>query len=268
MGTAPGEGNLAFFDLLPCINPHAYTGDYRQLPAPTYRIGMMVEGEGTFHLDGDTVHVGPREMVFIPAGYTYVSHWTPAPVVNFYTLYFCFNDSRFFLHRKETKLQTLVFPDPETMLADFADALDAYRSGPVGWYRTMGFFYRLLDRITPMLQVTDAAALDSRIEQAVLYIEQHYRESFSIDALADLCRMSTSHFYALFRQNMGYSPITYKQKLTVARAEMLLVAEPDKSIEEISAELGYHSSIYFREIFKKYHGITPSGYRKLRLHEM
>ncbi len=268
MGTALGESNLAFFDLVPCIMPHAYTMDYRQLPAPTYRIGMMVEGEGTFQLDGGTVHFGPREMVFIPVGSTYISHWTPDPVVNFYTLFFCFNDSRFFLHRKETRLQTLSFPEPETMLADFADALEAYRSGPGSWYRTMGFFYSLLARITPMLQVTDAAVLDSRIEQAALYLEQHYREAFPIDVLADLCRMSTSHFYALFRQNMGCTPIAYKQKISVARAEMLLVAEPEKSIEEISGELGYHSSIYFREIFKKFHGIPPSDYRKLRLHEM
>ncbi len=268
MGTLANESALAFFDLIPCIKPHAYTIDNRNLPAPTNRIGMMVEGEGDFYLDTETIHISPGEMVFIPAGSTYVSAWTPAPVVNFYTLCFLFHDSRFFFHRKKCALQKLTFPEHSDMLNRFADGLAAWQKGKPGWYQTLAFFYDLLSQITPLLQATDTPDFDPRIETAILYIEKHYREDFSIDTLAEHCHMSTSHFYTLFRQYTGCSPIAYKQKISISRAKLLLVSEPHMSIEAVSEEAGYHSAIYFREIFKKCNGITPSQYRKRQMQEM
>ena len=47
------------------------------------------------------------------------------------------------------------------------------------------------------------------------------------------------------------------------RAKELLAAT-DKSIKEISFELGFQSIYYFSNMFKKKEGINPSAFRKKR----
>ena len=84
---------------------------------------------------------------------------------------------------------------------------------------------------------------------------------FTVDELAEVCHMSTSHFYACFKNAVGMSPIEYKNSVCINRAMLRLVSE-DKTIEEISEELGFESAAYFRKVFKRVTGKTPKEYRK------
>ena len=51
------------------------------------------------------------------------------------------------------------------------------------------------------------------------------------------------------------------QKLKMRRAARLLT-NPDLSVSAIAEELGYMDSGNFRQIFKKYYGMTPAEYRE------
>ena len=46
------------------------------------------------------------------------------------------------------------------------------------------------------------------------------------------------------------------------KARDLLVAEPDRDISRIAAEVGYSNQAYFATAFKKYFGVTPSRLRE------
>ena len=41
-----------------------------------------------------------------------------------------------------------------------------------------------------------------------------------------------------------------------------LLKNPDKSIKEICAEVGYSDPNYFSRIFKKYQGVSPTEYKE------
>jgi AraC-like DNA-binding protein len=91
-------------------------------------------------------------------------------------------------------------------------------------------------------------------------IESHFKENLSIKTLAEFCNLSESHFFTLFKKQTGLTPIQYKHNLLVQNAIDMLTST-DKTIEEISEELNFSSSNYFRKIFTSITGHTPKEYR-------
>ena len=65
----------------------------------------------------------------------------------------------------------------------------------------------------------------------------------------------------MFKKYTGVPPVQYHLDLKILRAkEMLLYT--DKSIKEISFEMGFQSIYYFSRVFKNKLGISPSEIRK------
>ena len=56
--------------------------------------------------------------------------------------------------------------------------------------------------------------------------------------------------------------IEYLQNLRVEKAKRLLEAS-QTPVEEISVEAGYEDASFFRRLFKRRTGLTPSQYRRL-----
>lgn len=77
-------------------------------------------------------------------------------------------------------------------------------------------------------------------------------------ACFDTSVSNLSHF---FKKNMQVSISQYVEKIKLERAKELL-ADSDKKISEIAQLLRYGNSTVFIEMFKKYEGITPGGYRE------
>lgn len=100
---------------------------------------------------------------------------------------------------------------------------------------------------------------DSRIASALDYIENNYTRPIDIEYLSNLCYLSQAHFFRVFKNEMGVSPIEYKNKLRIDRAKELL-AENECSVSEAADILGFESVYYFSRFFKKYTGIPPSEY--------
>ena len=97
--------------------------------------------------------------------------------------------------------------------------------------------------------------------KALAYIERRCCEDFPVSELAKACYVSESRLYHLFRAEMHKSPIEYKNEMKVLRSIEYL-KNGYTSVEEISALLGFRSAAYFRRLFKKITGMTPSEYRR------
>jgi YesN/AraC family two-component response regulator len=65
----------------------------------------------------------------------------------------------------------------------------------------------------------------------------------------------------IFKQQTGMNFVKYVVRCRLKRAQHLLL-KTDKKIDEISEEIGYIDYRYFRNLFKKEFGLTPSEYRK------
>jgi AraC-like DNA-binding protein len=57
-------------------------------------------------------------------------------------------------------------------------------------------------------------------------------------------------------------PIQYHLQLRIKQAEIMLTSS-NKTIKEISYELGFESAFYFSRVFKEKTNISPVDYRKM-----
>ena len=78
---------------------------------------------------------------------------------------------------------------------------------------------------------------------------------------ASLCGIDTYYFIHLFKEITGFSPLSYATDLAMRKAGKL-IAETNMDITEISSSLGFSDPCYFSRKFRKFHGLTPSEFRK------
>ena len=98
------------------------------------------------------------------------------------------------------------------------------------------------------------------IESIRFEIRQNLEKELDFNKMAKKYNVSYSYFRKMFKKYTGVSPGQYHMQLKLMRAKELLVST-DKSIKEISYELGFQSIYYFSNMFKKKEGLTPSHFR-------
>lgn len=102
------------------------------------------------------------------------------------------------------------------------------------------------------------------IEEVRFLMRQNADQEFNLEELARQHNVGYSYFRKMFKKYTGVSPGQYHLQLRIIRAKELLIST-DKSIKEISLELGFQTIHYFSLIFKKKVGLTPSEFRKRTL---
>jgi transcriptional regulator GlxA family with amidase domain len=102
---------------------------------------------------------------------------------------------------------------------------------------------------------------DDSIASAQEWLHQNFQRTFPLEAPARRVGMSLRNFVRRFKQATGDSPLIYLQKLRVAAAKRLLESD-HRSMQQISDAVGYQDVAFFREIFQRHTGVTPSGYRE------
>lgn len=105
----------------------------------------------------------------------------------------------------------------------------------------------------------------SKVLPALEYIESHYQDEITLADLCSLLNINEFYFCRLFKQATNTTFIQYLNFVRVCKAERLLISG-DKSISEISYEVGFSSVSYFNRIFKKYKFCTPSLFKKIQNH--
>ncbi|MEL7563590.1 MAG: helix-turn-helix domain-containing protein [Dehalobacterium sp.] len=94
------------------------------------------------------------------------------------------------------------------------------------------------------------------------YIDNHWKEEFDIDKLADIVNMSRYHYTRLFKQHTGMTPYNYYQNIKIDKIKEKL-CDNNLSVTQVFAECGvdYHGN--FAKIFKRKVGMNPSQYRMM-----
>jgi transcriptional regulator GlxA family with amidase domain len=104
----------------------------------------------------------------------------------------------------------------------------------------------------------------TKIDEVVNYMVRNLNKPITVSILAALARTSPSHFFALFKRQMGRAPIEFLIHMKVQRACELLDTT-DFSIKEVAASLGYDDQFYFSRVFKSVIQLAPTQYRLLTL---
>jgi len=100
-----------------------------------------------------------------------------------------------------------------------------------------------------------------KIHQIQQYIREHSHEDISLDTLAYRVNLSPIYISKMFKEKLGVNYIDYLTECRIEKAKKLL-NDPEKSLKEITFEIGYHEPNYFSKVFKKMCGVSPKEYRK------
>jgi transcriptional regulator GlxA family with amidase domain len=102
---------------------------------------------------------------------------------------------------------------------------------------------------------------DEAISSAQEWLHQNFQRTFPLEAPAQHAGMSARNFVRRFKQATGDSPLIYLQKLRVAAAKRLLERDY-RTVQEISDAVGYQDVAFFRSLFERHTGVSPSAYRR------
>lgn len=100
------------------------------------------------------------------------------------------------------------------------------------------------------------------VEKIMDYFEDHYEEKISLDQIASNMYLSPFYVSRIFKAETGNTPIHYLIDVRLAKAYRLLEEEPELSIQEVAAKVGYDDAYHFSKLFKKKYGSAPSAVRR------
>ncbi len=215
----------------------------------THFIGIMKSGNGLLISDRTRIEVQAGDIFYIPKGCRYHSYWRGEHCV-FQSLGFTYLPRE----RKCPYALQVLHPEAEAaaLFAQLAD-IDTVSA------HTVGLLYTALGLTLSSMAVDHPQTYHPIPYTAMQYMTEHL--SASMSEVATACGVSESALYQIFRRTLGKTPNTARQELCCRRAIDLLQTT-DLSIEEISTQLGFSSSSYFRKVFSAVTGQSPRTFRK------
>lgn len=93
------------------------------------------------------------------------------------------------------------------------------------------------------------------------FIEEHFRESISLDVLAKMYNYSPAYLSRLIKEILGVNFYEYLTRCRLRQTVRDLSTSPDK-ISDIAYQNGFSDLKAFNLSFKKHLGSTPSNYRR------
>ena len=215
-------------------------------------LAYMISGSAKICVRDKVLHLGPGDIFYIPKGLKYRSHWYPdenSPV-RFYSFGFDF----FHSPGNESYLLQKISCDPEALsyIAELEKDLSVS-------LLSIGRLYRFLGAVCSNMQQKDHLGSSQMISKAIDFMG--HTAAFSITDVANHCSISESGLYAVFRRELQQTPNQVKQRILAEKA-IVLLRTTDLSIEQISSQLYFSSSSYFRKILHAQTGKTPTQIRK------
>ena len=236
--------------------------DYAEFPRPVHNLLLIKEGIAHLRDRDVSVTVTSGDLVLVPKGATHSINWVGSPNVLAHTMHFAFQPSLDPLRNKRIPIQRISHPSPQSLFALF-DEMDANQhSTDNNSFLFLSDFYRVCYEVFPHIAYQSTQPTMTKIQPALDYLDQNLFEEVNVEYLASLCYLSPSRFYLCFKEAMGVSPIVYKNRLRIQNAAYALLSDSQKSVEKIAEECGFESAIYFRRLFKRVTGKTPTEYRR------
>jgi len=103
---------------------------------------------------------------------------------------------------------------------------------------------------------------DSVVRGCEDWLTENFAEAGSLQQVVDRANIPERTLKRRFRAATGMTLIEYLQNLRVEKAKRLLEIS-SLPVDEISAETGYEDASFFRRLFKRRTGLTPSQYRRM-----
>lgn len=99
-------------------------------------------------------------------------------------------------------------------------------------------------------------ALPGAVRRARDYIDAHFVENPTLDAISAAAEMSPYHLIRTFKQSLGIAPHAYLVQRRVALAKHLLLK--GYALRQVAIEVGYCDQGHLSREFRRFFGVPPS----------
>lgn len=111
-----------------------------------------------------------------------------------------------------------------------------------------------------LLKVYENKTIDDLVNLMIDYVREHYASKFTMEDLVEKLHYSESTLNQRFRKAMDMTFNNFLNQYRIQKAMDLMAAGYDA--HEVYADVGFSEYKYFRIVFKKFTGISPSVYKK------
>lgn len=231
-----------------------YTQPHREADTLIY----YLSGGHEFTFNDSSILVTQGQLLYLPKGIAYKNRRLEANT-KYYQLEFDFS------FEKEisafTKPIALSKNDSEIFLPLLRDSYNAFSTqNQADLLLCNANIFKALSLLKSICDKKESSVPADKIAPTITYLEEHYTENTDISQLALFSDMSVSSLEKHFIKSFGCSPITYRNKIRLRHAKLLLAS--GFSVSEAAYRVGFSDVFYFSRIFKKLEGITPSNFSK------
>ncbi len=246
------------------IRPKGRVVDQRPGGRSSHGFLYIWEGSACISPEGEEdMTVSASSLVYIPEGSRYVLRYAEDGTVFVLVNCHMFSPDGTAACLDE-KIRILAHDGSDRLIGGIMTKLEmcSAAENPSAAYRRKELVYRLLSvsvgEIPPYEMNSPKYA---GIARGVLLLQQTYLENIPISEFAAACRVSVSSFRSLFTELYGISPIRYRNRLRINRAQLLL-RDSGCTVAEAAYASGFDNVGYFCRYYKKTTGETPLETKK------
>jgi len=93
------------------------------------------------------------------------------------------------------------------------------------------------------------------------YIQANIAQTLTLEGLAEVCKLSPSHFARAFKKTTGQTPHQYVISSRLIKAGYL-IRKTDTSLHDISMQTGFSSQSHMTSLMRRLWGTTPAEHRR------
>jgi two-component system response regulator YesN len=103
--------------------------------------------------------------------------------------------------------------------------------------------------------------VDPRVDFLIGCAKRDFRQNISVDVMACMVNISTSHLAHLFKREANVSLKHFVREIRLQHAKRLLETS-FLSVKQVMVSSGFNDASHFVRDFKQVYGKTPSEYRR------
>lgn len=240
-------------------------------PMYAFDLWYISEGEGRVHIDDQWHGFETGDLITIKLGNLFKGERTrnnPHRVTYVYLLPFGTKEhplNRVLADVWPTKLPTRHRPEIAEL---FETLFNAYASDPKkNSLSIKGLAFQLLDVVFKELHRMpdeNKPRAYPNLLRAKRFIETHYKDPLKLEDIVDQSGLGPSQLSAVFKHQLGCSPIEYLIRTRIREAKLLLAR--GELVKIVADATGFESQHYFSRMFKRKTGVTPSGFASGHVH--
>lgn len=231
---------------------------------PYFHMFHLTEGSIHFTAGGNTYQLQPGNTILVPPGTEHAYRNNGQLNVEYLEIKFTLGQSPFpdgYIPFTDDILAQRLFVQ---ILKEFSEVGSLADDAAAAYLTALLEFMNRDNRLQAQprqFKHLDASGCSELSQKIIHYLEAHYSEDLSLDALAAAMGYNKSYLCVAFKKDTNQTILDCLNMVRIRKAAELIVYS-DLSLAQVSLMCGFSSVSHFNRVFLKYAGITPGQCRR------